>query len=255
MTGSSTWENIKILNSLARTLLVLVFLGIFGYVGWLGYQKYVKPGLEAEQIRKDLVALQVKFEKQGIELVRTQTALKLVKIDYRKATVKVLDKGIDEASNTPWFEVEFTEITPEGIPISAPRKYRLKGSMLYVDSWVVKFEDKYVEDADELRGGSLCVFKGLWGDLDEKEERVLLDDTNSDVETAYGRLDTQTELEKQIWKDFWRIANEPERQQEMGIRANHGQVNYLRVEPGMIYEINLRASDGLTIKVSKENNT
>ncbi len=255
MTGSSTWENIKILNSTARTLLVLVFLGVFGYVGWLGYQKYVKPGFEAERMRKDLVALQVKFDEQGLELVKTRTALKLVKVDYRKATVKVLEKGVDETTNAPWFDVEFTEITPSGVPISAPRKFRLKGSLLYVDTWVVKFEDKYVEEADELRGGSLCVFKGIWGDLDEKDDRSILDDANSGVETAYGRLDSQSELEKKIWEDFWSIANQPKLQQELGIRANHGQVNYLRAEPGMIYEINLRASDGLTIKVAQDTNT
>lgn len=255
MTGNSTWENIKILNSSARTLLVLIFLGVFGYVGWLGYEKYVRPGFEAEQMRKDLAALQVKFDEQGIELVKTKTALKLVKIDYRKATVKVLEKGINETTKTPWFDVEFTEITPDGIPISVPRKFRLNGTMLYVDTWVVKFEDKYIEEADELRGGSLCVFKGLWGDMDEMDQRSVIDDANSGVETAYGRLDSHSELEKKIWEDFWSIANQPERQQELGIRANHGQVNYLRVEPGMIYEVNLRASDGLTIKVARDKNT
>ena len=255
MTGSSTLENIKILNSSVRTFVVLVFLGVFAYVGWLGYQKYVQPGFEAERMRKDLAALQVKFEEQGVELVRTQTALKLVKIDYRKATVKVIDKGMDETTKTPWFEVEFTEITPDGIPISSPRKFRLKGTILNIDTLVVKFEDKFVEQGDELRGSSLCMFKGLWGDLDEKDERAVLDDANSGVETAYGKLGSQTELEKQIWNEFWSIANDPKLQQKMGIRANHGQVNYTQVEKGMVYEVNLRASDGLTIKVSKENNT
>ena len=83
----------------------------------------------------------------------------------------------------------------------------------------------------------------------------LLDDRDANVTTAYGPLDSQSDLEEQVWKDFWTIANEPQRQQEMGIRANHGQINYLQVRPGMIYELNLRASDGLTIKVASDNNT
>jgi hypothetical protein len=255
MTGKSTWENLKIVNNSVRTLLILVFLGVFGYVGWLGYAKYVRPGFEAERMRREMEVLQARFEEQGKQLVKTRTALKLVKIDHRRATIKVVDKGLDEATQIPWFDVEFTELSPDGIPISQPRNFRLKGTMLWVDAWVVKFEDKYVEDADELRGGSLCVFKGLWGDLDERDERKLLDDAEADVETAYGPLNNRSDLEKKIWTDFWRIANDPGLQKEMGIRGNHGQVNYLQVEKGTVYEINLRASDGLTIKVARDNNT
>ncbi len=255
MNRPSTMEHVKTVNSVVRTLILLVFLGGIGYVGWAGYHRYIKPGFEAERIREEMAALQVKFDHQGRELEKTRTALKLVKIDHRKAKIEILDKGTDELSGTGWFDVEFTEVTPDGVPISQPRQFRLKGTMMYVDSWVIKFDDQYVEQADELRGGSLCVFKGLWGDLDTRAERHALDDINSDVETAYGALNSRSELEQQIWEDFWTIANQPERQQELGIRANHGQINYLQVEPGMIYEINLRASDGLTIKVAKDKNT
>jgi hypothetical protein len=255
MKRTSTMDNIKTINSVIRTLLLLVFVGAFGLIGWAGYQRFVKPSFETERIRKEMVALQVKFDKQGKELVKTQTALKLVKIDHRKATIEVVEKGIDESTGIPWYDVEFTEMTPEGVPLSQPRKFRMKGTMMYVDSWVIKFEDKYVEQADELRGGSLCVFKGLWGDKDDLDSRHTLDDVESDINTAYGALNARTELEKRIWDDFWKIANEPELQQDLGIRANHGQINYLQVEPGMIYEINLRASDGMTIKVARDKNT
>ncbi len=255
MNRPSTMENVKTANSVIRTMILVVFLGGCGYVAWAGYDRYIRPGFEAERIRKEMEALQVKFDLQGKELEETKTALKLVKIDHRKARIEVLEQGTDEATGTAWFDVKFTEITPEGVPISQPRKFRLKGSMIFVDAWVIKFEDEYVEQADELRGGSLCVFKGLWGDLDSRDERVLLDDNDSDVQTAYGPLNSGSDLERKVWKDFWTIANQPERQQEMGIRANHGQINYLQVEPGKVYEVDLRASDGLTIKVARDNNT
>lgn len=254
MNRPSTLENVKTVNSVIRTLLLLGFLGGFAYLGWAGYVRYIQPGFEAERLQREMDALQVRFDEQGRELVKTRTALKLVKIDRRQATIEVLDKGIDE-NRSPWFEVEFRETSAEGIPISAPRRFRLRGTMMYVDSWVIKFEDKYVEQADDLRGGSLCVFKGLWGDLDAPGDRHQLDAMESGVNTAYGILNKGSELEKRIWEDFWIIANQPERQKEMGIRANHGQINYLQVEPGMVYEVNLRASDGLTIKVAEDKNT
>ncbi len=254
MNPHSTIENIKTVNSVIRTMLVLAFIGIVGWLGWLGYDRYVKPGLEAERIREEMAALQVRFEAQGKELEKAKIANKLLKIDHRKAVVDVLEEGVDESGN-PWFDVRFVEVTPEGVPISEGRRFRLKGKILYVDAWVVKFEDKYIESSDALRGSSLCVFKGIWGDLDERDEHHPLDDVESGVDTAYGPLNSRSELEKQIWDDFWTIANNPQRRDEMGIRANHGTINYLKVEPGMTYELNLRASDGLTIKVTRDKNT
>jgi hypothetical protein len=255
MNRPTVWDKVRTINSAARTLLLVLFLGALVGTGLFAWYRYIRPGIEAQRLREEIAALQVRFEEQRRELEHTRTALKLVKVDHRKATIEILSRGTDPDTGEPWFEVEFVELTPEGIPLAQPRRFRLKGTMMYIDSWVVKFEDKYVEQADELRGGSLCVFKGLWGDLDSPEDHYLLDDAKSGVNTAYGTLSEAGPLEQKIWDDFWDIANHPELQNELGVRANHGQINYLKVEPGMLYEINLRASDGLTIKVARDKNT
>jgi hypothetical protein len=119
---------------------------------------------------------------------------------------------------------------------------------MFVDSWVVKFDDKYIEQADELRSASLCVFKSIYGDIDERSGGHALDTNDPSVKTAYGTLDPKNEFEQQIWDDFWALANNPQRQQELGIRGNHGTVSYIQVQPGMVYQVDLRASDGITLK-------
>ena len=243
---SKTMENVKTVNSVVRTTIMVGFLGLFGFLAWLGYDNWIKPAKEAAQLRQEMAQLQVKFEEQTKELVKTQTALKLVKVDHRKATIKVLETGDDNGA--PFFVVQFVEVHPDGTPISEPREYRLKGTLMFVDSWVVKFDDKYIEEADELRAASLCVFKSIWGDLDERSGGQALDQNDAEVETAYGTLDPKNEFEQKIWDDFWTVSNDPVRQQELGIRASHGQVNYLQVRPGMVYEVDLRASDGLTLR-------
>jgi hypothetical protein len=252
--SSSMWDNLKIVNSSVRTLMVVVFLGLFCFLGWIGYTKYVLPGFETEKIRKEMAELQKRFEDQEKELVKVRTALKLLKVDRRRASLKVLEKGVDPATSEPWFDVEFTEIGTDGVPISTARKFRLKGSIVYVDARVVKFEDKHIEGADELRGASICVFKGLWGDGNERAEHLSLD-AEPGVRTAYGDPAQRSEFENKLWENFWEIANNRELQEEMGVRANHGQVNYIEVEAGKTYDINLRSSDGLTIQVSRNNNT
>lgn len=246
--SSKTMENVKTINSAVRTMVMIGFLSVFTCLGWLGYTQFVKPGLEAKRIKQEMAELQVRFDEQKEQLVKTKTALKLVKVDHRKAVIKIVDKGVDESTEEPWFVVHFTEVDPDGNTISEPREFRLRGELMFVDSWVVKFEDKYIEEADELRSASLCVFKSIWGNLDGREGGQALDANTPDVNTAYGTLDPKSDFEQRIWDDFWAVANDPLRQQELGIRANHGQVNYLKVEPGMIYEVDLRASDGLTLK-------
>jgi len=259
-------ENVKTINSAVRTTLMVGFLGVFVFLAYTGYNQWIKPGLDAERVRKKMAELQVKYEAQGEqlvqtrkdleltreELVKTQTALKLVKVDQRKATIKVVETGQDEESGEPFFVVEFTEVDPDGVAISEPREFRLRGEKMYVDSWVVKFEDKFIEQADELRAASLCVFKAIWGDLDQRAGGQSLDTNSDTVKTAYGTLDPKSDFEQQIWDDFWALANDTDQQAELGIRAAHGQVNYIKIEPGMIYEVDLRASDGATLKPSMQ---
>ncbi len=249
---SKTMENVKTINSVVRTAILLALLGIFAYLGYFVYAKYVQPGFEAERIRQAMNALQVRFDQQSEELAKTQTALKLIKVDHRKAFIKILEKGTEQNSGEPYFDVEFIEVDKAGRAISAPRQFRLRGSLMFVDSWVVKFDDKYIEQAEDLRGASLCVFKSIWGDIDGRKEGHSLDRVDGENRTAYETAEPMSEFERKIWEDFWEVANNPHRQAEMGIRANHGQVNYLRVEPGMVYEVDLRASDGLTLRASQE---
>ena len=246
--SNKTMENVKTINNAVRTMVMLGFLGGFGYLGWLGYDHWIKPGLEAEQVRQDLAELKVRFDEQKEQLIKTQTALKLLKVDHRKAVIKIVEQGVEEESKDPFFVVQFTEIDPEGHEISKPREFRLRGTLMFVDSWVVKFDDKYVQEADALRSASLCVFKSIYGDGDGRNGGHSLDQKGSDINTAYGTLDPKNEFEQQIWDDFWALANDPKRQQELGIRGSHGTVSYIQVMPGMVYHLDLRASDGITLK-------
>ncbi len=67
----------------------------------------------------------------------------------------------------------------------------------------------------------------------------------------YSRGGKPTDFETKIWQDFWTIANDEDRAQEMGIRAAHGEAVSIKVKKGMSYRVTLRASDGLSIKPEK----
>lgn len=251
---TDTLEKIKIVNSAIRTGLIAVMVGALGYSGCIGYNQFIRPGQVAQQ---ELIKLQSDYQQQTAELEKArrlnqklETSLKLLKIDRRIANIKVVNQG--EADGKPFLDVEYSEVSNSGAPIGPVRPFRLNGQKLYVDCWLVQFEDKYVEDADELRQASLCVMKSIWGELDGPEQGHSLDyPQDENIPVTYRELGTN-DFEKKIWSDFWGVSNDPAKQKELGIRASHGQVNYMQVETGRTYQVEVRASGGATIKTLPE---
>jgi hypothetical protein len=142
--------------------------------------------------------------------------------------------------------VEFVELNDEGQPIDTPREFRIPGDTVYVDAWVVKFLDKYVEAADLERGTSLILFKRLFGNDQKPDEGYPLDAEGA-APKAYLRGGQMNEFEKAIFDDFWSIANDKQKAQEKGIDAAYGDAGYIKVEKGKTYIVRLRASGGPSI--------
>lgn len=256
-------QGVQVVNQSVRTLLLLAGTGAVAGAGWLGYSHYVVPAQQTKAAVAKLEALQsqydelhTSYEKQTVALAtaekekqRLATSLKLLKIDRRMANIKVLEKGTTDEGE-PFMDVAFWEVNPAGEMIGQPQPFRLRGEKLYLDCWIVKFEDQYVEEGDPLRQASLCVFKGIWGELDGPVNSYSLDResmTSSQAPGIYKQVPAN-EFEANIWKDFWSVANDPQKQKELGIRANHGQVNYVAVEKDAIYQVELRSSGGVSLK-------
>jgi hypothetical protein len=122
---------------------------------------------------------------------------------------------------------------------------------VYVDYWVVKFEDKYVEQADMERGMSICLFHRIFGEFQNPNDGFYLDEPGTRP-SSYARGGVSSELEKKIWSDFWNIANDPQKAAELGIRTVHGDAVYIRVAQGMTYRVTVRASGGPEFEVEPE---
>lgn len=202
---------------------------------------------EVQSVKAENEELTVKNEELTVENQRLETAVRLLKVDFRLARVTVLKVGTDEKTGGSFCEVKFSELNDKGQLLGKPKLFTLKGDQFYIDGWIVKFEDKYIENADFLRSKSLFVFKKIYGNDEPASGGFRLDDEGTPP-SAYGPSGKLTDFEKQIWDDFWNLANNPERQKELGIRANHGETKYMQPVEGKTYEVLLRASDGLTIR-------
>lgn len=253
-------ENVKTVNSSVRTVLMVGILGILGWGGYTGFNAYIKPGLEANQAKEELLKLRqenegnkaalAQSEKEKRELKdtndRMQTSLKLLKIDRRMANVEVLQKSKNEKGE-PTLLVRYTEVDELGNPVGSSRDFTLRGEQIYIDCWIVQFEDKYIEQEDLLRSASLCVFKGIYGEIDAPLGAYPLDDQTDNQPGVY-KDDAQNQFEAKIWSDFWSLSNDPTLQRELGIRASHGQANHIEAQEGRVYQVMIRSSGAVSLK-------
>ena len=249
---SKMMDNVKTVNSAVRTLLMVVVAGGLGYGVWLGYHNYIAPGVAGKQAIAELATLKTEHQKLLEQLKtlsadndRMATSIKLLKFDRRAAYVEVLEKGIDDQKQ-PYLEVRFTEVDANGDPLGVSKDFTLQGNKIYVDAWVAKFKDRYIEQADALRGAALFKFKRIFGD-DEKPSQAQSLESATNVVPDFYQQSVVSDFEKQIWADFHDVCKTPERQDELGLRNLGGQAPYVMAEEGVTYKVTVRSTGDISI--------
>jgi hypothetical protein len=200
----------------------------------------------AERV-KELGVARAQIETQRAEIERLALAMSLLKVERRAARVVVLAQTPTTPESRGSTTFRFEETDPDGESIGAPIEATIEGDVLYVDSWVVKFEDVFVEQGDPLRAASLVLFRRLFGEHQSPSDGIEIDPTGLRP-AAYGGDRAMSDLEKDVWREFWDYANDPRRARDSGIRAAHGEAPSMKLRPGEVYTITLRSSGGLTIQ-------
>jgi hypothetical protein len=262
-------EGLSTVNSFLRTLVAIVVVGAVGVGGWFGYTTFNAKELDARKKAAELKDANAKLAKAtedlevkeaeiarqsariteqqtqiddlNVQVKKLETSLAFLKVDHRVAKFTALDQTKNEATGEVTTLIEFVEVNDDGDPIDTPRQFRLPGDTVYIDSWVVRFKDEYVEKADLERGSSLMLFKRIFGSGQKPEDGFPLDEVGS-TPRAYARGGMPSEFEKKIWDDFWSIANDPDRLNEIGARSGSGVAPNMKVDKGKTYEIRLRAA-------------
>jgi hypothetical protein len=158
----------------------------------------------------------------------------------------VLEQDVDPQTNQLYTVGQFVEVNDNGEAISEPKQFRINGDVVYIDHWVVKFDDQFVERAEIDRATSLVLFRRIFGENQTPNDGFAIDVVGSRPQ-AYGSGNSMSEFEKKIWDEFWTIANDEARARELGIRAAHGEAPSMKLQKGKSYKVLLRASDGLSI--------
>jgi hypothetical protein len=279
-------DTLHSVNTTLRTMLMLVLVGGAGYGGYKAYEMYNEPQQQLadkeaeltktrgslEKANADLAArqaeisqLNVSLDEKAAQVERLEVAMKLLKVRRRLARLTVLDQrerpdsdatvptvseDAETENDTPKnliSRIEFVEVNEEGNPIGEAKQFDIVGDMVYVDYLRVTFDDKYIEQSDLDRSTSIALFQRIFGEYQEAVDGFHLD-TVGTRPTAYARGNDMSDFERKIWDDFWLIANDSQRAAELGIHAAHGSAVSMRVQPGQVYEIELRSTGDMTFR-------
>lgn len=183
-----------------------------------------------------------------------QDKLKLEKRIYflrereRVARVHVLDQQVDPtAPGGLRTTFRFEEIDADGHPVGPPQELTIDGDVLYVDAQVIKFNEEFLGENELEQGTSLLLFRRLFGEHQAPVDGFPLDSAPR-APYVYSAETAPDPFQEELWNNFWDYANNPEVMKRTGVRAMHGEAPYMRLETGRSYQIELRSSDGLSIR-------
>lgn len=188
---------------------------------------------------------------QELGRLEQELARREVQLQYLRARTRVarLDRVVREedpaARGGVRTRFRFRELGEDGQPLGPAQEFALEGEFAYMDALVVKFDDRFVEENDLLRGSSLLLFRRIFGEHQSPADGFPID--------AVGRRPAGYEgddaFHGDLWRRFWDYALDPEVVREAGVRAMHGEAPYVKLAPGRAYELELRLSEGLVIRV------
>lgn len=273
-------KTMNAVNTLLGTVLGLAIVGLIGTGAWFGYHAYyaeqiARQDMEAQldeskaklvslsqevedktkrisvltednqQKAEQITSLEAENAAKQKEIDRLDTALRLLKVDTRVARIEVLNQTGSDAEDNLATKFSFAELDRQGNPVEEPRIFTIDGDVVYLDTWVAKFGDEFVELGDPLRSTSICLFRRVFGEKQQPNEGFPLDPVGRRP-AAYANGQA-SDLEKDIWARFWEYANDAKLAEKAGVRAAHGDAPSIRLMPGKKYRVLLRSSGGLSI--------
>jgi hypothetical protein len=215
-------------------------VGLVAAGGWLGYKAYTGRDAEWEQLVAEQKAEIDKLQKQNEEL---QTRNRLLKVDQRIGRLDVINQRQENGRTVT--TVDFVELGQDGQPLHSPRRFDLDGQEVWIDAWVVKFKDEYVETGHPLQGKSIYWLKGIFGEHETPASAHPLDEPGHPPFPYRGDKEPSP-FEERIWNEFWGIASDPKKLEAIGARAAGGEGPHQRVKRGERWRIELRSSGGLS---------
>lgn len=241
-----------------RNIALGTFAALAAFWSYHFYDKSTSHERELEARDEQIVSLEnrVAIADQTIDeleekVLELELARELLRLNHRIAQIEIVRQGpAEDGSRDIETEFVFTELNDIGEPIGEGETMVIKGKQIYLDGVIVKFDDSYVESGDALRGTSVALFKRIFSEQVSANDGIVIDSKNKHPLPFQGD-DLPDPLYQQLFERIWDYANSPEESEKLGVRAIHGEAVSIEAREGKTYRVELRQSDGLSLKAVK----
>jgi len=190
------------------------------------------------------VSAEAQLERERERTAELRQIVHRLEAERRVADVIVTDRQtIDGALRTTLLFVEYAR---DGTPLPAKR-FVIEGNTAHIDAMVVKFDGKFVEENDPLRGHSVALFTRLYGEKQPPQQAWPIDEPGKIPDVYRGADPRVGPFEQDLWQNFWRLADEPAYRVKLGVRVAQGEGVWRPFEPNKLYTITLESNGGLNI--------
>ncbi|MHC4833831.1 MAG: hypothetical protein ACYTFH_08100 [Planctomycetota bacterium] len=215
--------------------LVIVLGGVVAAVMWRSYID------EERRLREEIARVEAEMTRQ-IEV--REAMIDRLGRQRRRALIEVVSQTPRADGEGVLTELRFVELDEDGRELGL-REYSVPGDVVFVDGWTARFRTEQVAEGDPMRGSTIVLLRRIYSDLMRPSDGHAID-TPGGIPDGYAASD-RSRFEQSIWRNFWRLAADPEAAAEQGLRVAQGEAVYKRVAPGEAYELLVEAAGGMTL--------
>jgi len=161
----------------------------------------------------------------------------------RVAQVEVVRQRVNEGGHVV-STLLWQEIGADGT-LGKPLAVEVVGNLVYFEAAVIKFERRYVQEADSQRGTSLAMFRRIFGDQQAPESVADLDRTARPPTRDPAQ---NAAFQDELWSRFWEMIDDPSVAARYGVRVVQCEAPALPLKANEIIEATVDAAGGINLK-------
>ena len=179
------------------------------------------------------------------EYMTLQRIIHNLKAESRIAEVLVTESSLDEYTRKYTTTIKFLEYDVNGKPLK-PKFFTFKGNLIQFQTLVVRFDDKYIEEGNRMKGKSIYLFLKAFV-LDGKNTQEMVITPSNEIPDGYRVGNPPNYFEKEIWQRFWKYALDPVERERLGIKNAQIEAPGSVFIPGTIYTLIIEHHGGIRI--------
>lgn len=138
----------------------------------------------------------------------------------------------------------FVETQPnDPLQPALKKEFLVEGDVVHFDALIVTFGQQMVMDGTER---AIYLWRRIYGEKTPPEQGQPIQEPGTHPQ-RYAELSERLSVQDRdlFWNGIWDLANDPNRLDELGVRAVYGNAVYHKLQPGLIYVFKISATGTL----------